>query len=50
IFQPSGFCDDIQWQFIGLSMAQWMIVIMSGYLLLLSLYIYLDIRARISRS
>ncbi|MCG8030476.1 MAG: disulfide bond formation protein DsbB [Candidatus Thiodiazotropha taylori] len=50
IFQPSGFCDDVQWQFIGLSMAQWMIVIMSGYLLLLSLYIYLDIRARISSS
>ncbi|MCG7872243.1 MAG: disulfide bond formation protein DsbB [Candidatus Thiodiazotropha lotti] len=50
IFQASGFCDDIQWQFIGLSMAQWLIVIMAGYLLLLSLFIFLDIRARVTRT
>ncbi|MEW8624503.1 MAG: disulfide bond formation protein DsbB [Candidatus Thiodiazotropha sp.] len=49
IFQPVGFCDDTQWQFIGLSMPQWMIVIMLGYLLLLSLFIYMDIRAKITR-
>jgi disulfide bond formation protein DsbB len=49
IFQPSGFCDEIQWHFIGLSMAQWLIIIMTGYLLLLLLFIFLDIRAKFNR-
>jgi disulfide bond formation protein DsbB len=49
IFQPSGFCDEIQWQFLSLSMAQWLIIIMLGYLLILFLFIFWDIRARLNR-
>ncbi|MES9832791.1 MAG: disulfide bond formation protein DsbB [Candidatus Thiodiazotropha sp. DIVDIV] len=47
IFQPTGFCDDIQWEFIGLSMPQWMIVVMTGYLLILFFFIAMDIRKMI---
>ncbi|MES9939986.1 MAG: disulfide bond formation protein DsbB [Candidatus Thiodiazotropha sp. 6PLUC2] len=49
IFQPSGFCDDIQWEFIGLSMPQWMIIVMAGYLLILLIFITFDVRALIKR-
>lgn len=35
VFAPTGYCDEIQWQFLGFSMPQWMIVVYSGYLLLL---------------
>ena len=35
VFNPTGYCSDIQWQFIGLSMPQWMIVVYAGYLVLL---------------
>ncbi len=33
LFQPTGFCGDIQWQFLGLSMPQWMAIVMSALLL-----------------
>jgi disulfide bond formation protein DsbB len=49
-FQPSGFCDEIQWEFLGLTMPQWMIIVMSGYLLILILFVTLDVRAIISRT
>jgi disulfide bond formation protein DsbB len=35
VFTPTGYCDDIQWQFLGFTMPQWMVVVYSGYLLLL---------------
>ena len=35
IFNPTGYCSDIQWQFLGLTMPQWMLLVYSGYLLLL---------------
>jgi len=35
VFTPTGYCNDIQWQFLGFTMPQWMIVVYSGYLLLL---------------
>lgn len=35
VFQPTGFCEEVQWVFLGLSMPQWMVVIMSLYLLAL---------------
>lgn len=37
VFAPTGYCDDIQWQFLGFSMPQWMTVVYSGYLVLLVL-------------
>ncbi len=35
VFMPTGFCGDIQWVFLGLSMPQWMVVIMILYLVAL---------------
>jgi len=43
-FQPTGFCGDIQWQFLGLSMAQWMIIIMTAYLLVLIAVLVSEVR------
>ncbi len=37
VFNPTGYCSDIQWQFIGLTMPQWMLVVYTGYLLVLFL-------------
>jgi disulfide bond formation protein DsbB len=33
LFNPTGFCEDIQWQFLGLSMPQSMVVINAIYLI-----------------
>lgn len=35
LFQPTGFCDEIQWQFFGYTMPQTMIGIYALYLLML---------------
>ena len=35
VFNPTGYCSDILWQFLGFSMPQWMLVVYSGYLLVL---------------
>ncbi len=35
LFQPTGFCDEIQWQFFGYTMPQTMIGIYAVYLLVL---------------
>lgn len=35
VFMPTGFCGDVQWVFLGMSMPQWMVVIMTLYLLTL---------------
>lgn len=32
VFEPTGYCDEIQWQFLTLSMPQWMLVVYSIYL------------------
>ena len=37
VFAPTGYCDEIQWQFLTLTMPQWLLVVYSGYLLLLML-------------
>lgn len=37
IFQPSGSCSEVSWQFLGLSMVQWLVVIFIIYTLLMSL-------------
>lgn len=34
IFNPSGSCSEVTWQFLGISMAQWIVVIFAFYLLL----------------
>jgi protein dithiol:quinone oxidoreductase len=42
VFQPTGFCGDIQWEFLSLSMPQWMIIIMLLLLFALSVALYLE--------
>lgn len=34
LFQPTGSCSEISWQFLGVTMAQWIVVIFAFYSLL----------------
>jgi disulfide bond formation protein DsbB len=49
MFQPTGFCGDIQWQFLGLSMPMWMIIIMVLYFVALGVVLFIEVRARVQR-
>jgi disulfide bond formation protein DsbB len=49
LFQPTGFCGDIQWQFLGFSMPQWIAVIMVLQLLVLVLVLFVELRAMFTR-
>jgi disulfide bond formation protein DsbB len=44
VFQPSGYCDEIQWRFLSLSMPQWMVVIFALYILALLLVLVREVR------
>jgi len=44
IFNPTGYCSDIQWQFLSLTMPQWMLVVYAGYLLLLLVALIGEVR------
>ncbi|MCU7907172.1 MAG: disulfide bond formation protein DsbB [Candidatus Thiodiazotropha sp. (ex Epidulcina cf. delphinae)] len=44
VFQPTGFCGDIQWQFLGLSMPQWMAVIMAFNLVVLITLLIFEVK------
>ena len=46
VFAPTGYCDEIQWQFLGLSMPQWMLIVYVGYLLLLGLVLITEFVGR----
>jgi len=46
VFAPTGYCDEIQWQFLGLTMPQWMLVVYAGYLLLLTVVLISEIVLR----
>lgn len=37
IFKPTGLCGEVQWQFLGISMVEWIVVIFAFYVLLLAL-------------
>lgn len=43
LFQPTGYCDDVQWQWLSLTMAEWMIVVFAVYLLILLAVIVIDV-------
>lgn len=43
MFQPTGYCDDIQWQWLSLTMAEWMVVVFAIYLLILFAVIAIDV-------
>ncbi len=45
VFQPKGFCGDIQWQFVGMSIPQWLAVFMAAQLLVLLIVIVVEIRS-----
>lgn len=45
IFQPTGFCGDIQWQLFGLSMPQWLVAIMVLQLIALGIALFIEVRA-----
>ncbi|MEW8231954.1 MAG: disulfide bond formation protein DsbB [Candidatus Thiodiazotropha endolucinida] len=49
VFQPTGFCGDIQWQFLGLSMPLWMVVIMVLQLIVLGMVVFIELRAMLNR-
>ncbi|WP_086020034.1 disulfide bond formation protein DsbB [Shewanella halifaxensis] len=38
LFMPTGMCSDIPWEFMGVTMGQWMIVAFGGYLLALAIF------------
>jgi len=44
LFQPTGYCDEIQWRFLSLSMPQWMVAIFAFYLLVLLLVLIREVR------
>jgi disulfide bond formation protein DsbB len=46
LFNPTGFCEDIQWQFLGLSMPQSMVVINLIYLIVFAVVVKSEIRRR----
>jgi len=45
MFRPTGYCDEIQWQFLGLSMSQWMVGIFVAYLIALAMVLLAEIRS-----
>ena len=44
LFQPTGYCDDIKWQFLGWSMPHWMVVVFGVYLVALLYALILEIK------
>ena len=49
VFMPTGYCDDVQWEWLSLTMAQWMIVVFAIYLLILLVVVAIDINTRHKR-
>jgi disulfide bond formation protein DsbB len=45
VFQPHGFCGDIQWQFLELSIPQWLALVMTAQLLVFCFVIAVEIRS-----
>lgn len=46
VFMPTGMCTDIPWEFMGVTMASWMIVAFTGYIAALALFIYPLLRSK----
>lgn len=42
LFLPTGYCTDVQWEWLSLSMAEWMVVVFLVYLLMLPGLWYLE--------
>jgi len=50
MFNPTGYCSDIQWLFLGFTMPQWMLVVYAGYLLLLLIALIGEFRSPVKRA
>jgi len=46
MFLPTGYCDDIQWQWLSLTMVEWLLVVFALYLLVLAAVLISEIRDR----
>jgi len=46
LFLPTGYCDDVQWQWLSLTMAEWMVVVFAIYLLTLAVVLIAGVRNR----
>ena len=46
LFLPTGYCDDVQWEWLSVTMAEWVVVIFSVYLAVLATVLYLELRGR----
>ncbi len=46
LFNPTGYCEDIQWQFLGLSMPQSMVLINAIYLMVFAIVMKLEFSGR----
>jgi len=46
VFLPTGYCDDIQWRWLSLSMAEWMVVVFAIYVLILAAVVFVELRNR----
>ncbi|WP_334223985.1 disulfide bond formation protein DsbB [Thiosocius teredinicola] len=44
LFLPTGYCDDIQWQWLSLSMPEWMVVVFGTYLVVLGIVLVTEVR------
>ena len=49
VFQPTGYCEEIQWQLFGMSMPQWVAIVMALYLIILVTMFISDVRSYRSR-
>ncbi len=46
VFLPTGSCDEIQWQFLGQGMPQWMVVVFGAYLAVAVIVLLVDMASR----
>ena len=49
VFMPNGICGEDSWSFLGMNMAQWMVVIFSIYLLAAAVCVLSSVYCRLSR-
>jgi disulfide bond formation protein DsbB len=44
LFNPTGYCEDIQWQFLGMSMPQTMVLVNVAYVVVLMVVLKSEFR------
>ncbi|MDJ0740169.1 MAG: disulfide bond formation protein DsbB [Gammaproteobacteria bacterium] len=46
LFLPTGYCDDVQWQWLSLTMVEWVTVAFGVYLSVLAIVVVSELRGR----